>query len=248
MRTRMPVVLLCSGFATALMGGARVGAQSDGSVTVQMANGMTMVQHIQGNRVRVDIAAQSGMPGDMSMIMDGSTGTQTMMMHSQKMYTQSTGEHMAAMVDSMQKKEGPSQLSVTQGGTEVVAGVPCTDYTINGVGANGQPGQLQVCAASSGVGMFTPNTLGPRNPLSRVWGSNPQAAAVLAQFKGKAILKVSESQNGAPMKLLMQVTKIDASKPADTLFVIPAGYTKLQMPAGMGGAMPGGVPGTARPQ
>jgi hypothetical protein len=96
--------------------------------------------------------------------------------------------------------------------------------------------------------MFTPNTFGARNPMSRMWSSNPQAAAVLAQFKGKPILKVSESQNGAPMKLVMQVTKIDTSKPADELFVIPAGYSKLQMPAGMGGAMPGGVPGTARPQ
>lgn len=246
MRTRMPVVLLGSGLAIALSAGAKVGAQSDGTVTVQMANGMTMVQHIQGNRVRIEVPSQGGMPGNMAMIIDAETGTMTTMIPAQKMYMQSSGDRLAAMGDSLQKKQGPTQISVTPGGTETVAGQQCTDYTISGVGANGKPGQIQLCAASSGVGMFTPTSMGSRNPMARVWSNNPQAAAVLAQFKGKAILKVSESDNGAPMKLLMQVTSIDPSKPNDSLFKVPADYTKMQMP--MGGAMPGGVPGAARPQ
>lgn len=243
MRTRM---LLGSGLAIALLGGAQVGAQSDGTVTVQMANGMTMVQHIKGNSVRIEVPSQGGMPGNMAMIIDGETGTMTTMIPAQKMYMQTTGDRLAAMGDSMQKKQGPTQLSVTPGGTETVAGQQCTDYTISGVGANGKPGQVQICAAPSGVGMFTPTSLGGRNPMARMWNNNPQAAAVLAQFKGKAILKVSQSDNGEPMKLLMQVTSIDPSKPQDSLFKIPADYTKMQMP--MGGAMPGGVPGAARPQ
>jgi hypothetical protein len=176
--------------------------------------------------------------------MDGSAGTFTVLMPERKMYMQVTGQQVASMADSMkahqQGSKGPSQLTVTPGGTETIAGETCTNYTISGVGADGKPGQGTVCA-TNGVGVVNPYATASGTPLGRMLTMNPQAAALVQAFRqinGKAILRVT-GMKGDPKSVDLLVTKIDKSTPPDSLFQIPAGFTKFQMPAGMPGGMPG---------
>lgn len=232
MRVGMPAVMGCS-LAAALAAAAPVGAQTPGSVTwnvqgVGGANGpRTMVQYFKGAQMRIDMPQATMMGG---IIMDASTGDVTMLMPAQKSYMQ----YNIAQMGANMAPQTTGQITVTPGGTETVAGISCTDYTITG----GPSGATQVCAAP-GVPSMDPKVLttGPMAQFISRMGMNAQVMAAYQQLKGKGPLKVSKV-TGGNTSLMMEATNVNRATPPDSLFQIPAGWTKFQMPAGAGG-MPG---------
>jgi hypothetical protein len=83
-------------------------------------------------------------------------------------------------------------------------------------------------------------TTGPMAQFVSRMGMNAQVVAAYQQLKGKGPLKVSKVESGNP-SLVMVATNVSTTTPPDSLFQIPTGWTKFQMPAGAGG-MPGMTP------
>jgi Domain of unknown function (DUF4412) len=233
MRIGMPVVMMGCSLAAALAVAAPGGAQTSGAVTwsiqgVGGANGpRTMIQYFKGSQMRIDMP-QAGMMG--GIIMNASTGDMTMLMPAQRAYMQ----YNIAQMGANMAPQATGQITVTAGGSETVAGISCTDYTISG----GPGGPTQVCAAS-GVPSMDPKALttGPMAQFVSRMGMNAQVVAAYQQLKGKGPLKVSKVESGNT-SLVMVATNVSTTTPPDSLFQIPTGWTKFQMPAGAGG-MPG---------
>jgi hypothetical protein len=179
----------------------------------------------------------------------------TILMFENKQYMQFTpqdaaqfGASFKGLADSIKKSGGAttpaptppssqSHLTVTPTGTETVAGVTCTNYHITGTYGNGKPADGEVCAAQ-GVGLLMMNALfGNGSALgaftSRM-GADPKTQSQYAAFKevlgdGKGILKASKIENGKKT-VVFEATKIDRTTPPESMFDIPAGFSKLQMP------------------
>jgi hypothetical protein len=236
MRTGMPVALMGCSLAAALAVTGPLGAQTDGSVTwnLQTAGAThTMVQYFKGSQMRIETEMAD-------MLVDGSAGTMTMLMPSQKMYMQYTADQLGNMPNMQRAPASAGQLSITPDGHETVAGIPCTDYKLTGAPS----GDTEICAAP-GVPSMDPTALmnGPMGQLAAKMGMTPQMADAYKQLKGQGALKISKIDAAGTKTLVMEATKIDRTPPAASLFQVPQGYQKLAMPAGMGG-----MPGMAQPK
>jgi len=192
------------------------GAQGnfEGTVTYQMANNETWQYSAKGTKVRID-ANNAKMPGA-AMIWDTGSNTMTMIMPSQHMYmTMPINQSMANIPDTARGK-------VEKIGSEVIAGQPCDDY--QGVDSKGVK-QGTSCIAH-GMGNF-------------VWfgGSNPMMKQMESRVQG---LSGAVAGGGFPLKFVksngettMLATKIERRSLDASLFSPPAGFTQMQMPAGM---------------
>lgn len=230
MRTRIAIIVWGSGLA-ALCAVRPAAAQANGTVTFTTRNGETMVEYINGSQVRFESGTESGG----TFIMDASTGMFTVLMPERKMYLQWNG------VPTGTASQAPAaQWTVTQGGTETIAGASCTDYTISGTDpSTGKSGQGMVCA-TTGLGVVNPYAVAS-GPMAQWIASSPQGAALLNVFRsipGKAILKAT-GMDGNINHVDLLVTKLDPSPLSAALFQIPAGYN--QLPPAMLGAMAGGA-------
>jgi Domain of unknown function (DUF4412) len=252
MSMRLPVVVLGGGLAVALTAAGPLEAQTDGTITYS-ASGRTLVVAVKGKQVRMSPTT------GMAMILDNGTGTMTVIMGSSKMYmqqnfataTSALAPQVAGAPPAGEATSGtPSHTSITKAGTETVAGIQCTDYMVSGLSpATGQPSQAEVCVAP-GVPVMDMSAI-TNSPMMKAMaarnGTSDQAE-VSAKFKAMnvGVLKVTTIQ-GDTKTVVMEATKVDRSAPPDSLFQIPTGYTKMQMPAGMPG-MGGAMPGAAAPQ
>jgi hypothetical protein len=266
MRACALAVVIGSSLAVAAGGARSAGAQSDGTITF-VTHGENsnqthvMVQYARGKKLRID-SGDSAQSAKGSFIIDGVTGTMTILMPSQKRYMQFTTQDAAQLgaafkplADSMKKHFGTttpttptpdqSHMSVTQGGTETVAGVSCTVYHVTGVDNNGKPGEAEICAAP-GVGFFLMTAAfsggGALGVFASRMGADPQTQARYAMLKtilsdGKGIIKLTKIENGKKT-VEFEATKIDRSTPPESMFDIPAGFTKFQMPSFGGPAKP----------
>jgi hypothetical protein len=194
------------------------GAQGsfEGVVTYQMGNkGDTWQYSSKGSKVRMDMSNPS-MPGGVSAIMDMSAMTMTILMNQQHMYmTQAIPQTATTLPDSIHG-------SVTKTGSEVVAGIPCDDY----VGTDAKGAKSGTVCLAHGMGNFA--QFGASNPLMRQYSSR------VSGFSG------AMSGGGFPLKIVkedgqttMIATKVEKKSLDASLFAVPAGYTQMQMPAGM---------------
>lgn len=195
------------------------GAQSfQGVVTYQLGKqGETMVYTGSGgSKVRVDVSDPQHMPGGGSMIWDTGANTMMMVMPTQKMYmTMNMGQMMANVPDTARGK-------MTKVGSEVIAGVPCDDYK----GTSNSGGEETTVCIAHGMGNF-------------LWfgGNNPMMARMQSRVSG---LSSAVAGGGFPLKVVksdgtteMLATKVEKRSVDPSLFAPPAGFTQMQLPAGM---------------
>jgi len=196
------------------------GAQSfQGVVTYQMGkqNETMIYTGSGGSKVRIDMNDPHMPAGGASIIWDTGANSMMMVMNAQKMYmTMDMGKMMANTgADTARGK-------LTKVGSEVVAGVPCDDY--KGTSNSGTP-ETTVCIAH-GMGNF-------------LWfgGNNPMMARMNSRVSG---LSSAVAGGGFPLKIMkadgtvdMIATKVDKHSVDPSLFAPPAGFTQMQMPAGM---------------
>lgn len=230
MRSRIAVIVSGSGLAALVMG-QPLAAQQNGTVTFTTRNGQTMVEYINGSRIRIESGKEIGG----TFIMDVSTGMLTVLMPDRRMYLQWNG------VPTGTGAQGPAtQWTVTQGGTETIAGAPCTDYTISGTDpTTGKAGTGMVCA-TTGLGVVNPYAVAS-GPMAQWLANNPSSAALMQVFQsipGKAVLKAA-GLDGNINDVDVLVTKLDPSPLSTALFQVPPGYS--QVPPAMLGAMGGGT-------
>jgi len=204
--------------AIVLVGATTAGAQSfQGVVTYQLGKqNETMVYTSSGgSKARIDMN-DPHMPGGAAVIWDTGTNTMMMVMPSQHMYmTMNTDKVMADVPDTARGK-------LTKVGSEVIAGVPCDDYK----GTNNAGGEETTVCIAHGMGNF-------------LWfgGNNPLMARMQSRVSG---LSSAVAGGGFPLKVVksdgtteMLATKVERHSVDPSLFAPPAGFTQMQMPAGM---------------
>src|SRR5215469_5267481 len=207
----------CTAVILSLVVASTAGAQGtfEGVVTYQMNNNETWQYSAKGNKVRME-SLTGQMPGA-AMVWDMDARTTLMIMPPQKMYMSvpmgnSSGEHVA---DTLRGK-------VVKVGSEVVAGIPCDDY--QGVSNSGEK-QGTMCLAH-GMGNF-------------LWyrSNSPLMKRMADRVSG---LSAAVANGGFPLKITkedgttqMIATKVEKRSVDPSVFAPPAGYTQMQMPAGM---------------
>lgn len=209
-------VAMIASFVLASTAGAQ--GSFEGTVTYQMGtptSGETMQYSAKDGKVRMDMASAHMPAGGMAAIFDMSGMTITMLMNQRRMYTTMPIPQNTSVPDSARGK-------FVKIGSEVVAGVPCDDY--QGQDSKGQK-EMTFCLAH-GMGTFAQYNM--NNPMMRAWATHVQGISG-ALSNGGFPLKIVKS-NGETEMLATKVEKksLDAS-----MFSVPAGYTQMQMPAGM---------------
>lgn len=231
MRMSLPATSLL----LATLGTASVQAQGfEGTITWAMGkNGKPMVQTYKGSQVRMDMSGDRG--GSGAMIMNGETGDMTMIMAERKMYMTMNMKGMAEKMEMEHKTERKPPKITDTGKTETIAGKTCEVYRY--AKEEGQPETMEMCVAK-GMGYFMG---GARGPMGGGRGGEGSMAAEIASnpeyqklYKdGFFPLRVSRIDGGT-VKNEMLATKIDQSAVPASAFEVPAGYTEMKMPAGMG--------------
>jgi hypothetical protein len=176
--------------------------------------------YAKGGKVRLqphDTSASAGMGGGMMMIIDSDTRMRTIIMSARKMYvTTPLDDNVAQRMDSSMRN-----AKFTKAGSEIVAGVPCDDYTVTD--PNADKGGT-VCVAH-GMGNFA--VIGMGSPFGRLEQEVQGLSAAAAG--GFFPLKWTGAHDS------WVATKIDRKTLDASLFAAPPGYTQMQMPAGMSG-------------
>lgn len=209
----------------------RAAAQGfEGTLTYQIhaQNGktMTLVTMNKGNKTRIEMSDPENPMHSGAFVADNDAHTRMMIMNGQKKYIVMP-ESMANMMGNGANASTPTFTFTKTGRTETVAGVSCD--VIHGTGTNnGKAEEADICVAK-GVG-FNPGM------FASMAGQNPAPGLVAVRDAigpGNGVLKFSSTKEGKP-DMSMEVTKIDRSSPSSDVFNPPAGYTAVQMPAGMG--------------
>lgn len=194
------------------------GAQGNFEGVVTYQNGKTnetWEYMAKGDKVRFNIADPHA-PGA-AMIWDMGANTAMMLMPSQKMYMTMNMNKVAAadVADSVHGK-------LTKVGSEVVAGVPCDDYV--GTDNNGvKQGTFCIAHGMGNFAWFNANNPMMKRMQSRVTGFSNAVAG------GGFPLKTVNAQGQTEMI----ATKVERKTLDASLFTPPAGFTQMQMPAGM---------------
>ncbi len=196
-----------------------------------------MTYYVKGKLSRIETAAtreKNSFTG--VMIMDMTSGKQFMLMPPTKTYMEinikELGEKMKGMADKKTDSVKAPKLTPT-GKQETIAGYTCEHWLV------GDDQKTDMCI-TKGMGFFGfgngDQSGGPLKSLQNL-NLDPQMAAQieanpeLKKFvEGGAFpLKISNIENGQP-KTIMEVTGIERKALDDSLFVIPPGYTKMQIP------------------
>jgi hypothetical protein len=212
----------------------------EGTLTYEIhsANGktMTLVTMSQGNKMRMQMSDPDNPTHSGAFVVDGDAHTRMMVMDAQKKYIV-IPESMANMMGKGVNPANVPQWTFTKTGrTETVAGVSCEVMHASGTN-NGKSEEADACIAK-GVG-FNPGTFASMS--AQGGAAYPNIAAMRdAIGAGNGVVKVTTTKDGKP-DVTMEVTKIDRSPVSSDAFSPPAGYTPIQMGAGMG-AGAGGKP------
>jgi len=211
-------------------GSAPAQAQAFEGTLTFMARGedgdKTITEWVRGSDTRYDFAGATGGGMHGTMIIDGAARTRTVIMPMRKQY-------MTAPYDPAARKPGSgekSQVTWTRTGkSETVAGVRCT--VIHGVGTQGgKPKEADICVAK-GMGFGGGATGG--GPFSEALTEY----ANLSLAPGEGIVKMTSVEGGKPV-VALELTKVDRHALTAADFLPPAGYTKYERPAAMGGPPP----------
>jgi hypothetical protein len=206
--------------------GPAAAQQFEGVVTMTVQGGRTgeLVQMYKDGKVRMEMQGPEGRGG--VMLMQPGKSELTMLMPSEKMY-------MVMDPSAMGRRSGIDSVppKITKVGTsETVAGRSCDNYLV------GEKQDHQVCVAK-GLGFFGGMGGGPMGRGRGPGGGMPDLASseLRAEFKdGFFPLKISRI-DGDKKAVVLEVTKIEEKPLPSSLFEVPEGYTKMDMPMGMPG-------------
>lgn len=224
------------------------GNSFEGTITAKMFAGnqpkqagqaIDLKYAIKGARTRVETQLAQGGTAIGIVLMDLSSGTQTMLVPQTKTYMTMNWKEdgqFKEMVERMAKEAGQGgagDLSkvTTNGKTETIAGHSCQHWLM------GDKQQTDVCLAK-GLGYFggggqsggifdNLKSLGLGEKVKAQLDANPEFAKFVEG--GAFPLKIAQVENGQS-KTIMEVTSIERKALDDELFAVPADYKKMEIP------------------
>jgi hypothetical protein len=198
------------------------GAQGsfEGVVTYQSENSgkpMMWTYMAKGHKVRLASDDPSAMGG--GMIIDGDAHTMTMVVPQQKMYMTQT-----INTDKTTNDTAGRGWKITKTGSEVIAGIPCDDYTaVSPKGENEGP----MCIAH-GMGDFMSGGGNMGMGMGRsAWGGMAARVPGLSQAMSGGFFPLKMTKNG---KTEMIATKVERKSVDASQFAPPTDYKEMKMP------------------
>ncbi|HKQ77747.1 MAG TPA: DUF4412 domain-containing protein [Blastocatellia bacterium] len=218
-------------------GAAALGGTFEGAITTRFFAGdqtMEIKQAIKGSRMRVETPLSPGSAQTGVMLLDTSSGTQTMLIPQNKTYmTLNLSEMVGQMVGQMtdgKDSSGDFPKITSTGKTETIAGYACQHWLI------GDKQDTDVCMAK-GLGYFGGGQAGSildklkniafGDKMKKQIEANPEFAKFVEG--GAFPLKMSQIENGQS-KTILEVTSVDRKSLDDSIFNIPADYKKMEIP------------------
>jgi Domain of unknown function (DUF4412) len=207
----------------------------EGVVEYDMTTGSNQVVHTIYYQKGMHVRTEMNMGGQTAaMIMDGTTGTMTTIMPSQRMYmTMNLRELAAGMQQQARDTAHPPKITAT-GRHETIAGHDCEHILMTTEGRNSQ---MDVCVAR-GMGYYMSNGLGgargrrAAEDFWSVYATDPRYAEFRRQFaNGFFPLKIEGRDDQGHVSMTMVATKIDRRALSDDLFKPPADYKEMKMPS-----------------
>jgi len=184
----------------------------EGAITIRMTGRpgtppQEMEYLSRGGNVRVNINSPAGSMSILGLKAESKT---YMLMEAQHMYMEVTPESMNAALSNADEPK------VTKTGRkETIAGESCEHVMIETGGANG-PQKADVCMAYA-IGPFV-------NPMANMTRMTAWQRQLVKE--GGFPLRVTLADGTVPI----EVTKIEKKRVNDTLFRIPADFSKMEMP------------------
>lgn len=215
-----------------LLAGGLSAQAFEGVVTWQMGvRGQQVVQSYKAGLVRTEMGRGNEQG---TMILDGSAGTMTILMPSEKMYMVMSMQGMSDHPSRRDPNDKPPSIRPT-GRMETIAGRTCEVYLY--AEAEGEPDTNELCVAkgmgymsmASGGGMMGRGR-DPMADIGRV-ASNPTYARVYRD--GFFPLRISKIEKNKVVPVMV-ATSVEPKSLDAGLFKVPDGYTQMTMP----GAMP----------
>jgi hypothetical protein len=183
----------------------------------------TMVQTSKGSLIRIDnFHGGQGKREEPTLILDTKARTMTVLIPENHMYlVQPLAPGGGGPADPKR------QLAFKNSGrTETVAGIKCEIYIGTVIDSHGKTSQFEACLAK-GVGFALFDAMGSRGPGSNA--SGPDLFRDLAA-KNLYVLKAWEFKDGERVPA-MEATKVEQKAVPASVFEVPAGFTKMDMPA-----------------
>lgn len=223
--------------AAALLAASPViaGAQQafEGVVEYDMTTGNQTVHTIyyqKGLHVRMEM----NMGGQQTaMIIDGTAGTMTSLMSTQKIYMTMNLREMAAGMRQQRDSTHAPKITAT-GRHETIAGHDCEHVLMTN---EEHHGQVDICVAR-GMGFYMSGGLGGargRRAAEDFWSvspDDPRYAEIRRQFgEGFFPLRMETKDEQGRVQMTMVATKIDRRALSDDLFKPPADYKEMKMPS-----------------
>jgi hypothetical protein len=218
------------------------GGNFEGTVTAKMFGGDKDIQlnySIKGALSRIETSATEERQSFTGvMILDMKSGKQLMLMPPAKTYMEMNLKEIGEQFKGGEDSTKVPKLTPT-GKQETIAGYTCEHWLV------GEDQKTDMCVAK-GIGFFgfgsNEQSGGPLNALRNL-NIDPQIAAQiegnpeLKKFvEGGAFpLKITQIEDGQP-RTIMEVTGIERKTLDDSLFTIPPGYKKMEIPGMPSGA------------
>ncbi|MCI0525747.1 MAG: DUF4412 domain-containing protein [Acidobacteria bacterium] len=225
--------------STASSGASSAAGAFEGAITANLfadAQPMEMKYWIKGSRSRIETNLSRGGREMGVMLMDVTSGSQTMLIPQTKTYMTMNwggdGAGLKEMAEKMGKTADDQPLKATSTGkTETIAGFSCEHWLM------GERQDTDVCLAK-GLGFFGGGgqsggvfdklkNLALGEKMKAQLDANPEFAKFVEG--GAFPLKISQIENGQA-KTVMEVTSVERKPLEDSLFTVPPDYKKMEIP------------------
>lgn len=223
------------GLAALLLAPTSLPAQRafEGSITYRMtADGVTMQMTMmtKGSKVRTEME-MPGMPGPMFMLMDTEREIMQTVMPSMGMYMEMDMKQVADQMQitpEMREKMNQAPRIEALGTSDQIAGITCQNYRFT----QGEE-EMEGCIAT-GMGVFMGGASGgPPGQGGPLAGLGVDFSKLTAEFKdGMMPLRMRLKQNGT-WSTFMEATAVERKSLDDSLFTVPSGLRKMNMPGGL---------------
>ena len=205
----------------------------EGTVSYQLtAEGMTMnmTQMTKGSKVRTEMEIP-GMPGPMFILMDMEEQVVRTVMPGMGMYMEINVKEMVdqvPMTPEMRQNAAKTPDIERLGTSDQIAGISCQNYRIT----QGSQ-QIDACIAT-GMGVFMGGASGgPPGRGGPLDGLGVDLSAFMEEFKdGMMPLRIRINQEGT-WTTVLEATAVERKRLDDSLFVVPAGLRKMNVPGGL---------------
>lgn len=222
------------GLAALLLAPAALPAQPafEGSITYRMtAEGvsMQMTMMTKGSKVRTEME-MPGMPGPMFVLMDTEKEIMQSVIPSMGMYVEMNLKQVADQMQiTPEMREAMNQAPKIEalGTSDQIAGITCQNYRFT----QGDE-EMEGCIAT-GMGVFMGGASGgPPGRGGPLSGLGVDFSKFMAEFKdGMMPLRMRVKQNGT-WSTFMEATAVERKSLEASLFELPPGLRKMNMPGG----------------